>query len=712
MRLDIQKLQALAAAGLLLASSMAPQASAQAAAPQQTATPPAANSQSGNPPGGPKNSAGMQEGNFPNLPQPVLTTPFELRTSGHNFTIPKSHFPNPFAPYTAINVAPPEFGNTSELGQLVRDGKIYLSLSDAIELALSNNYDIAIQRYNLDIADTDILRAKAGAALRGVNAGVVQGTIGGATSTQLSGGGPGGTSVASGGSASGALGVVSSTNGGGPTPEYLDPVLTSTIQREDVMTQSLGVLSPASFTNTNEYNFGYTQGFTPGAQLAVTFDNSRATSNNPYNAYSPLLSSNFRATLTQHLLQGRGFFINKRFIYQAKRDRQITDSAFRQQVLSTVNQVENIYWGLVSAYEDVQAKQRALDQSKQLAADNRKQLEIGTLAPLDVTNADSSVATDQQSLVTSETTLEYQQLIMKQAIVRNLDDAVIATAPVIPTDRVSLEKLDEESQPVETLVQQAYANRPEVEQARLNLKNDELTVKAIKNGLQPTVDVYGFYGSATAGGAQSPYCQTFSNSGAFENCPPNTVPTIGYGNVFQNLFNSSNPDKGVGVNVNVILRNRVAQSDQERSQLEYRQAQMKLAQLYVQIRIQVINSQFALTQDRASVQASETARNYQQQSLDAENKKYKLGASTTQNVLQQKRNLANAEANYITAMTTYARDRAALTQNLATTLTKYGINLADTAMDKVSSPPVVPGLVPISNRTQTPADQPAPAVTN
>lgn len=707
MRLDIQKLQALAATGLLLASTMTPQAFAQAA-PQQAATPPAANSQSGNPPGGPKNSAGMQEGSFPNLPQPVLTTPFDLRTSGHDFTRPKSHFPNPIAPYTAINVAPPEFGNTSQLGTLVRDGKIYLSLSDAIMLALSNNYDIAIQRYNLDIADTDILRAKAGAALRGVNAGVVQGTIGGATSTQLSGGGPGGTSVASGGSASGALGVVSSTNGGGPTPEYLDPVLTSTIQREDVMTQTIGILQPASFTNTNEYNFGYTQGFTPGTQLAVTFNNSRSTSNSPFNSYSPLLQSDFRATVTQHLLQGRGLFINKRFIYQAKRDRQITDSAFRQQVLSTVNQVENIYWGLVSAYEDVQAKQRALDQSKQLAADNRKQLEIGTLAPLDVTNADSSVATDQQSLVTSETTLEYQQLIMKQAIVRNLDDAVIATAPVIPTDRVSLEKLDEEAQPVETLVQQAYANRPEVEQARLNLKNDELTVKAIKNGLQPTVDLYGFYGSATAGGSQSPYCETFEGT----TCPPNTVPTLNYSNVFSNLFNNSNPDKGVGVNVNIVIRNRVAQSDQERSQLEYRQAQMKLAQLYVQIRIQVINSQFALTQDRASVQASETARNYQQQSLDAENKKYKLGASTTQNVLQQKRNLANAEANYITAMTTYARDRAALTQNLATTLTKYGINLADTAMDKVASPPIVPGLVPAANVTPVQTQPAAAAPTN
>jgi outer membrane protein TolC len=646
----------------------------------------------------------MDIGDFPAVPTPVLTAPFDLRGQAHDFVNPKSHFPFPWAPYTPINVAPPEFNNTTTLDQLVRDGKIYLSLSDAIKLALANNYDIAIQRYNLDIADTDILRAKAGSTLRGVSAGVVQGTIGGASATQLSGGGPGGTSLASGGSGSGASGLVLSTNGGGPLPEYRDPVLTGQIQLQRQLTASTSALQPPSSTNTDFYNFGYTQGFSPGTSLAVTFDNQRQTSNNPFASYSPALTSSFQATLTQHLLQGRGFFLNNRFIVQAKRDRQITDSAFREQVISTVTQVENIYWGLVSAYEDVQAKERALEQSKRLAADNRKQLEIGTLAPLDVTNADSSVATDEQSLVTSQTTLEYQQLVMKQAIARNLDDPILAAAPVIPTDRVSLDKTPEESATVESLVQQAYQNRPEVEQAKLNLQNAELTVKAIKNGLLPQVDLYGFYGAATAGGAQSPNCLTFTSSGEVP-CPPNTVPNVNYTNVFQNLFNSSNPDKGAGVNVNITLRNRVAQADQERSQLEFRQAQLKLAQLYIQIRIQVINAQYALTQDRAGVEAAQSARDYQNKSLDAENKKYKLGASTTQLVLQQKRNVATAESNYITAVTTYARDRSSLQQVLAQTLDKYGIDLAATAKGSVTQAPVIPGLVPVSNPVPTEAQK-------
>jgi outer membrane protein len=708
---NLVKLQAVAASFLLLAGTTgAPlsMAQAQSQAPAQAQT-------QVQTPAPPQSGQVVSAPGVPNVPEPVYTKPVDLRPSLHDYARPKSHFPNPIAPFTPINVPPPNFTNSQQLSSIIQDGKIYLSLSTAIELALANNYDIAIQRFNLDIADTDIMRAKAGAAvLRGVSAGVVTGTIGGASSTLSGGGGPGGTSLASGGAGSGSAGLVTTTNGAGPSPEYLDPQLTGTIQGERQSTASTGAFSPAANTNTNEYNFGYTQGFTPGANLAVTFNNTRQTSNSYFNAYSPFLSSNFRATLTQHLLQGRGFFINRRFIVQAKRDRQITDSAFRQQVLYTVNQVENIYWGLVSAYEDVQAKERALDQSQQLASDNRKQLEIGTLAPLDVVNADSSVATDKQALVSAQTTLEYQQLVMKQAIARNLSDPVLSTAPVIPTDRVSLDPVPEESEPTEQLVQQAFQFRPEVEQGQLTLKNDELTIRATKNGLLPTLDVYGFYGSATAGGSQSPFCQTINPSGAFIPCPPNTVPTIGYGNVFSNLFNSSNPDKGAGVSMNIILRNRVAQSDQERAQLEYRQSQMKLAQTYIQIRMQVINAQFALTQDRAAVQAAEAAQKFQAQSLDAENKKYRLGASTTANVLQQKRNLATAEFSMITAETTYARDRASLSQILANTLDKYGISLGDAARGTVAQAPMIPGLVPAKDvaPTQMQQQQAAPGTAN
>jgi len=316
-------------------------------------------------------------------------------------------------------------------------------------------------------------------------------------------------------------------------------------------------------------------------------------------------------------------------------------------------------------------------------------LQIGTLAPLDVLNADNQVATDTQALITSQTGLEYQQLIMKQAISRDLSDPTLSAAPVIPTDRVSLLEMPEERTPVEQLVQQAYTNRPEIEQNILNLRNDEITLRAVKNNLLPTVDLYGFYGAAALGGAKSPFC-----SSEFFGPAACNVPTVGYGTVFSNLFNSSGPDKGAGVNVNIPIRNRTAQSLQARALLEYRQAEMRLQQLYIQVRIQVINGQFALTNDRAAVQAALAAREFNFQSYQAEEKKLRLGASTTANVLQQERNLASAENNVISTEATYAKDRASLEQLLAETIDQYGIQLSDAVSGTVTKEPVIPGLEP------------------
>ncbi len=642
-----------------------------------------------------QNDTTGQQG-LPQAPAPKLTEPLFLRDTQIDYTKPKSHLWNPIAPYTAINVPLLQLGNTPKLDSLLQDGKIYLSLADAITLALENNYDIAIARINLDIADTDLLRARAGSTLRGVSTGLVTNTLGGTTTTITSGGGPGATSAGAGGSSTGVGGLVLSTNGGGPVPENLDPVLTGQLEYEAQQAPQLNTLFSGGqselTTDTGTYNFNYAQGFLTGTQLTVGFNNTRVTTNNGFSNYSPALTTSFRATATQHLLQGFGTGVNGRFILQAKNDRRITDSAFRQQVLYTVNQVENIYWALVSAYEDEQAKERALGQSTQLTSDNRRQLEIGTLAPLDVVNSDSSVANDKQALIASKTNLEYQQLLMKQAIARNLNDPQLSNAPVIPTDRVSLERLPEEDTNQEDLVKQAYANNPQIEQAVLNMKNNEITIKAFKNGLLPTVDAYGFYGGSGLGGAQNPSAINFDSPSGTAPYPPGTFPSIGYGTVLKNTLNNNSPDRGGGVNMTVTLRNRTAQADQARSQMEYRQSQMRLQQLYTQIRIQVINQQYALTNDRAQVQAAQAARDFAAQSLDAEQKKYKLGASTTANVLQQGRNLANADNTLISDTAAYARDRAQLRQLLANTLDLYGISIEGAAHGVTGQAPVIPGL--------------------
>src|SRR5579862_7118961 len=414
------KLRATAAIALLMAST-APswalgQQQPQPPATAQATTP--ANTQANTDPG-------LQD--LPPEPAPNYTQPLFMRPTTQDYTKSRGYWPNPLKPYLPMTAEAPRFTNAVHVSDLVKDGKIYLSLSDAVLLALENNYDIAIQRYNLDVADTDILRTRAGGLFLGVPPGLVTGTLGGTTSTgsASTGGGPGGTSVSAGGAASGAAGITGTTNGGGPAPELLDPFVTGTIQLERTTTPQTTTFITGTNTfnqNQNTYNFAYNEGFQTGTALAFTFNNSYTTSNSERSDYSPALQSTFRIQLTQHLLQGCCIGLNERFMVEARNNRRIADSAFRQQLLYTINQVENIYWGLVSAYEDYQAKTRALAQSTQLASDNRKQLQIGTLAPLDVVNADSQVASDKQAIISSESTLEYQQLIMKQALARNLDD--------------------------------------------------------------------------------------------------------------------------------------------------------------------------------------------------------------------------------------------------------------------------------------------------
>ncbi len=627
---------------------------------------------------------------LPATPAPVPTEPFDLNRSARDFSKPYAGFwANPINKYRPTTIGKASFQNSVRLNDMVKDGKIYLSLSDAIALALENNYDIAIARYDLSIADTDILRTQTGQAPLGVPSGLVTNTLSGSgsSSTLSSGGGPGGTTGGAGGAGSGVNGLTLTTSGAGPAPENLDPNLSAAISFDRDHLPATSFFSTGT-SSTNLYNFSVNQGFVTGTNLQVAFNNTYATTNNTVTLYSPELLSNIKITATQHILQGAGIWVNKRFIYQALNDRRIVDSSFRQQILYTVNQVESIYWGLVQSYEDVQAKEHALDQSSQLLGDNKKQLEIGTMAPLDVVNAQSTVATDKQALISAQSALNYQQQIIKQAIARNLNDPALSAAPVIPTDRVSLEEIPEESQPVEALVQEAFQRRPELEQAVLTLRNDEITLKGARNALLPTFDIYGYLTGQGVGGSINRDLSSIYCGGT---CPTGST---GYGTAFDRAFNNTAPDKGIGFTINIPIRNRFAESVQERSLMEYRQAELQLEQRYTQIRMQVVNAKFALTNDRAAVQAALAARDFNQQSLDSEVKKLRLGASTTANVLLQQRNLAVAEDNLIAAHASYAKDRAGLYQTLATTLQHYGINLPEAASGEIKTTPVVPGVQP------------------
>src|SRR5580700_7026051 len=429
------------------------------------------------------------------------TQPFDVK----EYAKPRSHFPNPVGPYTPRHVAPPNLANTPRIDELMHDGKLYISMNDDVALALENNLDIAIARYNLNIADTDVWRAKSGAnTILGVNNGVVQNTPGGGVGglgTQ-GGSGQGGTSVGAGGAGAGTSGLVQSTLGSGPLITSFDPILTGTLQNDH-----LGIICTSPFCgphqNTATGNFAYTQGFQWGTNVSVGFNNTRVTSDNPYNAFTPLLNSSFQFKLTQHLLQGFGFAANDRFIRIAKNNREISDVAFRLQITTTVDQIENMYWDLVYAYENVRVQNEQLAFAQKTLSDSRKQVEIGTLAPIEVVRAQSTVASDQQTLTVALTNLQLQQLLMKNALSRSLVDQVLADAEVIPTSTMNL-SAEEAVVPTQDLVNDALSHRPELAEQRMNLSNTEISNKAIRSALLPSVDLFAYYSGQGLGGTQNP----------------------------------------------------------------------------------------------------------------------------------------------------------------------------------------------------------------
>jgi outer membrane protein TolC len=646
----------------------------------------------------------------PAAPTPQ-NTPEAKPVPALDYSKPVKHFPNPIGPYTSRQVDPPNLANTARIDSLMREGKLYLSLNDAIALALENNLDIAIARYNLNIADTDVLRAKAGAQILGVNVGIVQNTPGGGVGgigTQV-GSGTGGTSLGAGGAGVGVGGIVGSTAGGlfGPLITSFDPVLTGFFQSDHFHILPSSTFSPASPQNTTTTNFQYNQGFQWGTNLSVGFNNSRTTVGNaPFTPLSPQLNSNFQFKLTQHLLQGFGFAPNTRFIRIAKNNRELSDVAFRLQIITSVDQIENMYWDLVYAYENLRVKQESLTFSQKTLSDTKKQVEIGSLAPIEAVRAQSTVAADEQALTVARTNLQLEQLIMKNALSRTLHDPVLANADVVPTSTMEVPE-SEQIQPTEELVNAALQHRAELIESRIQLNSQQISNQGLRSLLLPTLDAYAYYGGYGLGGSQNPtnLCGNPDNPGF--GCSTTPASPISYGGTLNQLINSTAPDKGVGLQLNIPLRNRAAQALQIRGQLEYRQAQMALQQTENRVSIEVRQAQFAVEQNRASVASAQAAVDYARQSLDAEQKKYQFGTSTTTAVLQTRSALATAESTLMSAMAAYEKSRVELERATGSLLDKNGISIDDAARGQVTHMPNVSYVAPRKELpTAAPAAQP------
>ena len=571
-------------------------------------------------------------------------------------------------PYRATHVPLPNLANSPRIDTLVKDGVLELSLKDALALALENNLDIAIARYNLPIAAADILRTRAGGSLRGVNAGVVQNTPGGGVGsfgTGSSGAGAGGTSGGAGGAGSGASGLVSSTLGAGPSVSSYDPMIVGALNNEH-FTQPLsntfiyGIQT--LHENTTNGNISYSQAFPTGTLFSAIFDNNRGATNSPNSFLNPTLSTYYHVDFQQQLLAGFGFGPNLRFLRIAKNNKRISDAAFKLQVITTVTQIENMYWDLVAAYEDEGVKQRSLDFAEQTLDSGNKQLALQAIPAMDVMKEEAEVASREQDLTIAKTALQFQELLIKNALTKNLDDPVLEAMPVRPTDESSMKDIIAQG-PMEDMIAQALRDRIELSESDIDLENRRISRDAARNALLPSVAIEAYYGGTGLAGLPNP------ESGIVSNAPQ------GFGGAVKGAFNNKAPDYYLGLSVKIPLRNRVAKSDQYRSELESRQSEIRLQQLKKQIRIEVRNAQYALKQNEARVESARKGQELAQKTFYIIAKEQELGAGSNYQTLTAQHDLAVAESMLVSAMTAYQKAKVELDRSVGSTLEATSISL-------------------------------------
>jgi outer membrane protein TolC len=609
----------------------------------------------------------------PTLPQPQAAEHVQ-------FEMPKSS--NPLHAYEPDTVPEPVLANSSRLDQLIHDGKLYLSLKDALDLALENNLDLAIARYNLPIANTDILRTQAGGFFRGVNTGVVQGTPGGGIGgfgTGAPGAGAGGTTGGAGGAGAGASGLVQSTLGTGTPVSSYDPSISGSVGAEHQTTplanlQIYGV--PSLQLNTGQASFTYSQAFSTGTSISFQFNNSRQTTNSPYFNLSPVLSSMFRFTFQQQLLAGFGFGPNLRYLHIANNNKKISDIAFKAQVIATITQIANIYWDLVDAYEQAQVNEQSLAFAQQSLDNAKKQLALESIPAMDVMRAEAEVSRRDQDLTVARTSLQLQELLIKNAVTKSLDDPVLEEIAVVPTDRLQATEI-EAAPAVQELIDQALHDRTELAESDVDLLNRQISRQAAKNALLPSLSLVGFYGGSGLAGPLNPAYNVPGETDTSQ------VPT-NFPGALQNAFNNTAPDYYIGLNLNIPIRNRVAKADQYRSELEYRQAQVRREELRKQIRIEVRNAQFALMQVGARVEAARKARDLAQRTFDITKKEQELGAGSSFQTLSANRDLSLAELDLVTAMTTYKKAKVELDRATGVALEHNGIVIEDAVSGVIS----------------------------
>ena len=597
-------------------------------------------------------------------------------------------FPNFLRAYEPIHVAQSILTNSPRIDQLIHDGKLEISLQDAVELALENSLDISIQRYYPWIADASILKTKSGSF----------------------GYGTPGAAISSSSAAINAFALTIFT---------FDPLIQSTVGWADIKTPLNNPFTSGAGTTTllelishsAQYNYSYSQTFSPGTSLSVAWDNTRSSSAPSANFFNPSVQSYLSVAITQPLLNGFGVSVNTRNIRIAKNNRKIADWAFAQQAITTITNTINAYWELAYARENVRVNQQAVTVSEKLYNDNKKQLEIGSMAPLDVTRAESELATDRQNLIVAQTIQLQDEQILKNAISKDPMAANLINVEIITTDRPK-QPAAIENPSFEDSLKEAFAKRPELQEEVYNLKNAAIDVQATRNALLPTASISAYWQSTgLAGNSTIPGVETLTSSGVpIVDANGNPVliggneifvPSVntrsagtkmsGFGDAQSQVFHNDSPEYALQLNLTLPLRNRSAQADNARAMLVQRQLETQMQQLKNAALLDVRNTYIALTQGRAQVQAASKARELQQQTFDAEQKKYQLGASTVYNVILTQRDLIAAQGTEIRALANLEEAKASYERALGRTLEVNNVTIADALTGEVERETLIPG---------------------
>jgi len=587
-------------------------------------------------------------------------------------------------PYRASTIPPIRLTNSPRLNDLIRAGNLYLTADDVVALAIENNIDIEVQRYGPLLASQVLRRAEGGGALRSVGLGVAAGP----ESVSLQG-----VSVNSSGAVALAGGNGVSSGGGivtqlGPNIPSLDPTFLAFVNFQHASAPQSNTFltgTTALIQSTRSVTAQYQQNWDFGLSTQLTYASSYFHLNSQLFGVNPYTTGDLDLQITQNLLQGFGSAVNGRNIRVQRNNVKVSDLQFKQQVITTVSAALNLYWDLVSFNADVRARREGVRTAQQLLEDNKRQVQLGSLAEIEVTRAEAQLYSSQQDLVVSETNLQQQEIILKNALCRNgISAAGLENVHVVPLDKIQIPPSDE-LRPLGELVNQALANRPEIATARINIESNELNLVGIKNSLKPTLQAFaeltnnGLSGQLTAFGAADPAFNYLAG---------------GYGNLLGEIFRRNFPNYSAGLSLNIPLRNRAAQSDFATSELELRQNQLNLRKNVNQVTVDVQNAVIGLQQARVRYDAASKSRELSEQTLSADQRRYALGAATVFQVIQDQRDLATSQSTETQAMANYTHARISFDQALGTTLEMNHVAIDEALRGRIARDSALPGNLP------------------